>query len=300
MFSIARAYSLANTATDQIQLVHKMKSKRKLIGSKSISGSGRSTGRSLTRFRPTRKILRVPKASNAEAEAEAEAEVYYEGLYGKWKVDGRDKLEVYGYRAAISVMAAAALFSALSNAVGLDRGVQDASYFAAASGLGVALALVHIYVSEIKLAMQAMYVVGLIGSVGIAVTNTDVSVLSFVEEHRATVWLIGPMFAAFTGLAFKEGACYGKPEAFSLFLITPLMCLGHLTGLASREVELFFCASFLLAVSIFALRKYTQAIKDDIGDKSVFTFRALKTDVERKAYLESQGKDLSLLVEDGA
>ena len=33
-----------------------------------------------------------------------------------------------------------------------------------------------------------------------------------------------------TGVAFKEGMCYGKPEAAGLFFVTPLLLLGHLTG----------------------------------------------------------------------
>ena len=139
----------------------------------------------------------------------------------------------------------------------------------------------------------------LIGSLGIVAYTqnggSSSSLLEFVREHRSAVWVIGPMFASFTGLAFKEGACYGKPEAFLLFLLTPIMCLGHLTGLASDEVETFFVASWMLGFLVFAGRKYTQAVKDDIGDKSVFTFRGLKTDEERRDYLERQGKDLSLM-----
>ena len=55
--------------------------------------------------------------------------------------------------------------------------------------------------------------------------------------------------------------------------------------------------AWLLLVAAFAGRKYTQEVKDDIGDKSVFTFRALKTDEEKRKYLESQGRDLSLMDE---
>ena len=32
------------------------------------------------------------------------------------------------------------------------------------------------------------------------------SVASFVVEHPYAMWLVGPFFAAFTGLAFNEGA----------------------------------------------------------------------------------------------
>ena len=49
-------------------------------------------------------------------------------------------------------------------------------------------------------------------------------VLSLSRPPEAPMWLVGPMFASFTGLAFKEGACYGKPEAFALFLLSRLSC----------------------------------------------------------------------------
>lgn len=80
-----------------------------------------------------------------------------------------------------------------------------------------------------------------------------------VVSNPVTVWGIGPFFAAVTGVvhldhgparlslhqpthicntcrsaqagvAFKEGMCYGKPEAGALFFVTPLLLLGHLTG----------------------------------------------------------------------
>ena len=84
--------------------------------------------------------------------------------------------------------------------------------------------------------MQAMYAVGLVGSVGIAATQSA-NVLEFVET-AALMWLVHCL-RRLRELAFKEGACYGKPEAFALFLLTPIMCLGHLTGLAGGEAETF-------------------------------------------------------------
>jgi uncharacterized integral membrane protein len=224
---------------------------------------------------------------------------YYEGLYGTWTVTSQDELEVWSYRVALSLACLGAVGVVLGDVSGNEEMVNP-SYFLGASGFGVALVLVHMYVTPIKRVMQALYAVGLIGSLGIVAYTQNggggsSSLLEFVREHRSAVWFIGPMFASFTGLAFKEGACYGKPEAFLLFLLTPIMCLGHLTGLASDEVETFFVVSWMLGFLVFAGRKYTQAVKDDIGDKSVFTFRGLKTDEERRDYLERQGKDLSLM-----
>ena len=223
----------------------------------------------------------------------------YDGHYGQWSVSRADEVEVWAYRIALSLSCFGALGVAAGYASGKDFLINP-SYFVGASGLGVALVLVHMYVTPIKRAMQAMYAVGLVGSIGIAATQSGESggganVLEFVRDHPSAMWLVGPMFASFTGLAFKEGACYGKPEAFALFLLTPIMCLGHLTGLASGEAETFLVASWMFGFCVFAGRKYTQEVKDDIGDKSVFTFRSLKTDEERRDYLEKQGKDLSLL-----
>ena len=232
-------------------------------------------------------------------EEEEAPPLLYDGHYGQWSVSRADEVEVWSYRIALSLSCCGALGVAAGCVFGKD-GAINPSYFVGASGLGVALVLVHMYVTPIKRAMQAMYAVGLVGSVGIAATQSGgesggANVLEFVRDHPSAMWLVGPMFASFTGLAFKEGACYGKPEAFALFLLTPIMCLGHLTGLASGEAETFLVASWMFGFCVFAGRKYTQEVKDDIGDKSVFIFRSLKTDEERRDYLEKQGKDLSLL-----
>lgn len=53
--------------------------------------------------------------------------------------------------------------------------------------------------------------------------------------------------------------------------VTPLWLLGHLTGLFPQEAESVLAAVFTSIFAVFAVRKYSQAIKDDIGDKSVFT-----------------------------
>ena len=264
---------------------------------------GAIIGRRIRRRRQ-RRTTSVEATTAEEEEEEAETTtkttpLLYDGHYGQWSVSRADEVEVWSYRIALSLSCCGALGVAAGCVFGKD-GAINPSYFVGASGLGVALVLVHMYVTPIKRAMQAMYAVGLVGSVGIAATQSGgesggANVLEFVRDHPSAMWLVGPMFASFTGLAFKEGACYGKPEAFALFLLTPIMCLGHLTGLASGEAETFLVASWMFGFCVFAGRKYTQEVKDDIGDKSVFIFRSLKTDEERRDYLEKQGKDLSLL-----
>jgi hypothetical protein len=46
---------------------------------------------------------------------------------------------------------------------------------------------------------------------------------------------------------------------------------GHLTGVVPADAERALLVAFTSLALVFAGRKYTQAVKDDIGDKSVFT-----------------------------
>jgi hypothetical protein len=50
-----------------------------------------------------------------------------------------------------------------------------------------------------------------------------------VISNPSLVWGVGPLFAALTGIAFKEGMCYGRAEAAVLFFVTPALLLVHLS-----------------------------------------------------------------------
>ena len=113
-------------------------------------------------------------------------------------------------------------------------------------------------------------------------------------DHPTKVWLIGPLFASITGVAFKEAVCYGKAEALALAVLTPALLLSHLShvfGEASPVVETgllgLWAASFLL----FALGKWSQPVHEDIGDKSVFTFMALSEEEQQRTLAERKSID---------
>jgi hypothetical protein len=87
-------------------------------------------------------------------------EQYYEGMYGRWSVSKADEIEVWSYRVALSLACAGASGVVLGGFTG-NEDIVNPSYFAGASGLGVALVLVHMYVTPIKRVMQALYAVEL-------------------------------------------------------------------------------------------------------------------------------------------
>ncbi|KAG4998840.1 hypothetical protein JHK87_019912 [Glycine soja] len=164
----------------------------------------------------------------------------------------------------------------------------DLLYVLGSGGLGLSLLLIHIYVSEIKRALQALWGLGVVGSATTyfcLAQPANKNLIQYVVDNPSAVWLVGPLFAALTGLVFKEGLCYAKLEAGLLTFVIPILLLGHLTGLMDDGVKLTLLASWMTLFVIFAGRKFTQPIKDDIGDKSVFMFNSLPGD-ERKALLE--------------
>lgn len=203
------------------------------------------------------------------------------GAYCDYVVDAWDVVEVVGYRAGLVACAVGGCACAAAEAAGA-REAANVAWFAGGGGLGVSLWLIHMYVTEIKNAMRALWALGFGASAVMAATQG--SAPAYVAEHANAMWAVGPMFAALTGLAFKEGMCYGKPEAAALFVGVPAACLMHLFG-APEEWQTWTTGGVLALLSVFAARKLTQEIADDVGDKSIFMFNALKDPAEKARWI---------------
>jgi len=216
----------------------------------------------------------------------------YQGIYGPWQIEQEDLWEVWGYRVALSTAAAAFVaVAAVSLTTTSSSSSSDTQGLAAllnplcllgSGGLGVALILIHIYVTPIKRTLQALWGLGFAGGLYL-MSNQEPTVPEFICNNPWGVWLVGPLFAAATGVAVKEGICYGKAEAAVIALLLPLLLLGHLSHLAPAESPAghFLLVTTSAAVAVFAGRKYTQPVKDDIGDKSVFMFRKLPEEEQK-------------------
>lgn len=92
-------------------------------------------------------------------------------------------------------------------------------------------------------------------------------------------------------LHLRPGICYGKPEAFALALLTPALLLTHLAdgGGSSGGAVRLLAAATAAAALLFAARKWSQPVREDIGDGSVFEFRRLgeAEQAERLAELDA-------------
>lgn len=66
---------------------------------------------------------------------------------------------------------------------------------------------------------------------------------------------------------------------------------------ADRRLPQVLLAAFTALVVVFAARKFTQPVKDDIGDKSVFQFQALP-EAEQQAKLAAMQRSKEPSAED--
>eukprot|EP00897_Mesotaenium_endlicherianum_P004090 jgi/Mesen1/3709/ME000202S02800 len=205
---------------------------------------------------------------------------------------------VIAYRAGLVTAAASFVTASTAAFLPYDNpikaallGLLDPLYAVGAGGLGLSLLLIHIYVTPIKRTLQFLWLVGALGSLGVA-TNfapPEEGLVKFVLENPGGIWAVGPLFASLTGLVFKEGLCYGKLEAGLMFFVIPSLLLGHLTGVLDSTSELVLLATWMGLFAIFAARKFTQPIKDDIGDKSVFEFMKLPVEQQEALVARLQG-----------
>ncbi|CAN8291065.1 unnamed protein product [Cochlearia groenlandica] len=257
-----------------------------------LNKSASSSSSKRFRFRRKAKVSFIAASESSSRGGSVDGNVY-NGVYGPWRIEQSDVKEVVLYRSGL--VTAATSFVAASSAAFLPENSflsdiikqnHDLLYLVGAGGLGLSLFLIHIYVTEIKRTLQALWALGVVGSLAAYAAlarPAGVNLVHYVVDNPGCVWFVGPLFAALTGLVFKEGLCYGKLEAGLLTFIIPSVLLGHLSGLMNDEAKLVLLGTWMTLFVVFAGRKFTQPIKDDIGDKSVFMFMSLSEDEQKAA-----------------
>ncbi|KAJ9186148.1 hypothetical protein P3X46_005683 [Hevea brasiliensis] len=124
------------------------------------------------------------------------------------------------------------------------------------------------------------------------VTAASAFVIAASDAFLPTLWVLGVVgsFAIYTTLARPAGENLIQYVVHNLLVL----CLkqsqdlsskkGIITGLMDDGVKLALLVSWMTLFVIFAGRKFTQSIKDDVGDKSVFMFNSVP-EVGKKALI---------------
>lgn len=231
--------------------------------------------------------------------------VVYEGVYGPWTVEASDVAEVTAYRAglAASVVAgsaavAAATLPPLQPWAAAHPALLNGTCAAGLAGFGMSLSLLHLYVAPLKKALLGLFAAGAAGAAFMALSHPGEALPAVIAATPASVWAVGPAAAALTGLAIKEGLCYGKPECAALAALLPAAALLHLSGLAPSAAGPLADAAAVTALVWVGRKLLTQPLVEDIGDKSVFAFRALPP-TEQAAVLERVKAAAAGVVDEG-
>ncbi len=195
----------------------------------------------------------------------------FEGMYGTFRITTADEIEVQRYRVSL-------LISGISLFIGLNQWILFGPttawvwFFPLAIGLGLALNWVHIYLRPLHRTLKIFWLLGCLGLALIAFFKGPTSILTSLSEERVWILAIGPLFAALTGLGFKEFFCFRRPEAIGLTLLVPIALIGHLVGILNPLFVLTLMNTSGLLLLILAVRKFGMDAADDVGDKSVFEY----------------------------
>jgi uncharacterized integral membrane protein len=198
--------------------------------------------------------------------------IVYQGQFGDFTVDRSDRTSVIIYRTGLAI---SALSFALGSAISLlqpdNFSLLTPLFFCFSLGLGVSLLTIHIYLAVLHRVLQIFWAIGTTAAVFWTVSSSTPMAVT-VYDQPVALFGVGFIFAALTGIYFKEAFCFHRLETKFLTFLVPILLLGHMLGIFPLSGERIMLATWAALFCIFALRKVIQSIPPDIGDKSVFTY----------------------------
>jgi uncharacterized integral membrane protein len=199
----------------------------------------------------------------------------YQGQFGTFTITQKDRQEVIIYRSGLILAALSWFLGSLGVLLQPDnptiiQGITPL-FFLFALGLGVSLTTIHIYLKPLHQLLKVFWLIGSLSGL-ILTLKYPQPLAEFIYTHPLSLLGVGFLFAALTGIYFKEAFCFHRLETTFLTFLVPSLLLGHLFGILPLQVEKFLLSVWGLLFLVFVLRKSSQAIPDDIGDKSVFAY----------------------------
>ena len=199
------------------------------------------------------------------------ADPQFDGMYGPFTITSTDREEVQRYRICL-------LVSGISLSAGLLQWWLVGGHWAwlwllpLGVSLGLALQWIHIYLRPLHQALRLFWLLGCLGWLALMLQTSAHKGLDMLASQPLWLLAVGPMFAALTGIGFKEFFCFRRPEAVGLTLLLPVALLGRLLGLIGNGPCWILVMVAGLLLIVLALRKFGMEAAADVGDKSVFAY----------------------------
>ncbi len=212
------------------------------------------------------------KKEQIESQTETnDLEQEFEGVYGKYKITIEDKLEVKRYRLAV-VVCAASFTSGLLQWLIFGPNKAWIWLIPMSISLGLALQWIHIYIRFIHQTLKAFWGIGSIAILILIFQGDPNELFSNFSLNKLNVLVMGPFFAALTGLGFKEFFCFRKPEAIGVTILLPISLLGYALGILNPTFSMTLISISSILLLTLGVRKFGMDPASDIGDKSVFEY----------------------------
>ncbi len=195
----------------------------------------------------------------------------FEGLYGPYRITLTDKVEIQRYRLSL-------LLCGISFTAGIIQWLLIGPslvwlwLISLAIGIGLTLNWIHIYLRSLHQVLKAFWIIGCIGILILIVNNGAQNLVTNLSNNPRLIISIGPLFAALTGIGFKEFFCFRRPEAIGLTLLVPLSLLGYISELLSKGIAISMLSVSAFLLLILSLRKFGMDAASDVGDKSIFNY----------------------------
>jgi uncharacterized integral membrane protein len=117
-------------------------------------------------------------------------------------VEEEDKKEVFLYRFGLTLCAASYGLVGLSLIFGVSADdLVNFFFWSGTFGFGLSLSMIHIYVTPVKRTLQALFLLGVLGSIYLNFREDCTSIPSYLAAHPYGVWFVGPIFASITGVS---------------------------------------------------------------------------------------------------
>ena len=196
---------------------------------------------------------------------------FIQGIYGNYQITEDDEREVKRYRISLLICAISLSISILSFILAKPIFAIIFEVIMAIS-LGLSLQWIHIYIRPLHKALQILWAIGCVTIVGLYIYLGDTDVINKITSEPQLSIAFGPLFAAFTGLGFKEFFCFRRPEAIGLTILLPTAIMGYIIELFNQTTAITLMGIASLLLLILAIRKFGTDPGMDIGDKSVFEY----------------------------
>ena len=193
------------------------------------------------------------------------------GVYGDYIVTSKDKKEVLFYRLSI-------LFCGLFFLIGIAQWFFIGSnqtwiwLLCITISIGLSLKWIHIYLRPLHQTLTIFWALGCIGLMILSYHFGVKNLMYGLRENPKSLLLIGPLFAALTGIGFKEFFCFRRIEAIGITIFIPISLIGYSSELANESFTFLTLVISSLLLLLMGIRKFNLPAEADIGDKSVFDY----------------------------